>query len=50
MLAVLYEKDQQGKELGQMWYENGLRLVMELALSTKVPDEWTARKKEHRYL
>jgi hypothetical protein len=32
-------------QVSQMWYENGLKLFMELAGSTKVPSEWTAKTK-----
>lgn len=33
-------------QVTQTWYENGLRLFMELALSTKVPTEWTEMRKK----
>ena len=32
--------------LAQTWYENGLKLFMELAASTKVPSEWAATRKK----
>jgi hypothetical protein len=32
-------------KLTQRGYENGLRLFMELAATTKVPTEWSARKR-----
>jgi hypothetical protein len=32
--------------LAQTWYENGLKLFMELAVSTKIPSEWAATRKK----
>jgi hypothetical protein len=34
-------------QITQTWYENGLKLFMELASSTKVPREWNAVRSSH---
>ena len=34
-------------QMTQTWYENGLKLFMELASSTKVPKEWNALRSSH---
>jgi len=33
-------------QITQQWYENGLKLFMALALTTRVPSEWTAMRKK----
>ncbi len=33
-------------QVTQMWYENGLKLFIELAVTTRVPSEWATTRKE----
>jgi hypothetical protein len=39
-------KPREIEKLGRTWYENGLKLFMELAATTKVPREWKAMRSE----
>ena len=34
-------------KLGRTWYENGLRVFIEIASTTKVPQEWSVKRNKH---